>query len=361
MLKLNRVGQTEIRPFPTWPPVLAFDWSEEGDLGEFLRLPSDQLRQRLLDLREDEERHANAVVRPLGALYAHFYGYPDAPDLADVEDGEAHIVRVKRILEEEMINVILRPADHAAAPVHEGQNAVADYLTELSLANPGVDHPFFDFVEAAMSKDAMREFLWLEVVRNEVVDDEVAKLVPGLQHSMKQVIASNLWDECGNGRIDNFHTTWLVRLLSHEDQWTAFGEYRSRRPWFSMLTSHSFNSLLTTPGRAYAAYGTFLINESWVAPHFEKILAAMDRLGISDEDRRIYFDAHYTIDKQHRAEMIEGLRQQVPELEPAQLTDVVKGAHQAIAAGKAMYDRLLVHFGGAEYQRRGAASGSAAA
>jgi hypothetical protein len=51
------------------------------------------------------------------------------------------------------------------------------------------------------------KFLLLETIRNEVVDDEVAMMIPSLQHSMKQVMSSNLWDECGNGNIDNFHTT----------------------------------------------------------------------------------------------------------------------------------------------------------
>ncbi|VVM20018.1 hypothetical protein BSPWISOXPB_5494 [uncultured Gammaproteobacteria bacterium] len=50
-----------------------------------------------------------------------------------------------------------------------------------------------------MTKNEWVEFLLLETIRNEVVDDEVAMMIPGLQHSMKQVMSSNLWDECGNG------------------------------------------------------------------------------------------------------------------------------------------------------------------
>jgi hypothetical protein len=344
MLKLKSVGETAITPFPHWPPVHKFDWKSEERLKRHFSRSSGDLKTFLVSLRGDEEKHACEVIYPLGSLYAHYFGYPDAPDLSDIAEGESEVVRVKRILEDEMINVILGLQRPDVPSIELGQEATADYLKALSLDNPGVNHPFFDFIADNIMSEGMREFLWLEVIRNEVVDDEVAKLVPGLQHAMKQVIASNLWDECGNGKIDGFHTSWLVRLLSYGNQWPEFMAYRERRPWFSMLTSHSFNSLLTSPGRVCAAYGTFLINESWVAPHFEKILKAMDRLGIVDEDRRIYFDAHYTIDKLHRAEMVEGLRQQNPPLSRTQLYDVVIGAHQAIAAGKVMYDHLLGHF-----------------
>ena len=43
---------------------------------------------------------------------------------------------------------------------------------------------------------------------------------------------------------------------------------------------------------------------------------------------------------------IEGLRQQVPILSQKQLRDMILGAHQAIAAGKKMYDALHLHFSG---------------
>lgn len=342
MLKLRRVGITDINPFPVWPPFVSAE--SDPELKALLATPSADIRLELEGLRGDRERHAHRVMLPLGALYAHYYGYRDAPDISGVEDGHAQVMRVKRILEDEMIARIFAFSPPDTAHFDDDQDKVADYFTALSLDNPGVKHPFFDYVEHEMTMEEMREFLWLEVIRNEVVDDEVAMLVPGLQHSMKQVVASNLWDECGNGRIDNFHTTWLVRLLSHDDQWAEFMEYRETRPWFTMCTSHSFNALLSTPGRGLAAYGTFLINESWVADHFLQILKGMDRLGIEDQDRRIYFDAHYKIDQHHRLEMIEGLRQQYPPLEQPQLREVILGAHQAITAGERMYDALLDYF-----------------
>lgn len=355
MLKIKRVGETVINPFPVWPPLNNFDLKKKSELVELLAIPSGQLRHELISLRSRKDLHAERIMNSLGILYAHFYNYQDAPDLSGIDDGEAHLVRVKRIMEEEMIAHILGVNVPQTSDFDSDQGKVVDHLEHLSLDNRGVLHPFFEYVADEMPIEQMKEFLWLEVIRNEVVDDEVAMLVPSLQHSMKQVIASNLWDECGNGKIDGFHTTWLVRLLSSQDEWQDFMTYRETRPWFSMCTSHSFNSLLTTPGCSYHAYGTFLINESWVADHFERILRGMDRVNIFDDDRRVYFDAHYKIDRQHRLEMIEGLRQQYPALAQPRLREVLEGAYQAIFAGVVMYDNLLAYFrdgGAAAYERR---------
>jgi hypothetical protein len=344
MLKLDRVGQTAIEPFPVWPPVHQFRWESEPLLRLFLEKPSEAIRIRLADLRNDGERHGETVMRPLSSLYAHFYAYRDAPDLSGNSSSEFDLIRVKHILEREMIDHVFRLDVPVTSSFDDDQAKVADYVDALSSDNAGISHGLFDYIASDIDADGMREFLWLEIIRNEVVDDEVAMLVPGLQHSMKQVVASNLWDECGNSRIDGFHTTWLVRLLSHAQEWPDFMAYRSHRPWFSTCTSNSFNALLTTPGRNYAAYGTFLINESWVAEHFRRILAGMDRLGIHDEDRRIYFDKHYTIDQHHSAELIEAVRRQDPPLAQRELREVIVGAQQAICAGNLMYDKLLEYF-----------------
>ena len=348
MLKLQRVGNTDIKPFPIWPPLPPTEKRVDDNLMKLLNTPSDLIRQDLERSCAHSEELAKKIMLPLAHLYAHFFGYQDAPDISSMEEGHAQIVRVKRILEDEMVARIFEFNPPDTSSFDYNQNQVADYFEKLSLENHGVKHQFFDYIEHEMDAEQMRVFLFLEVIRNEIVDDEVAMLVPGLQHSMKQVVASNLWDECGNGRINNFHTTWLVQLLSHHDQWDEFMEYRRNRPWQSMCTSHSTCSLLTTPGRNYAAYGSFLINESWVAEHFDHILKGMDRLGIKDNDRRIYFENHYKIDQHHRLELIEGLRQQVPVLSREQLRDMILGAHQAIAAGKKMYDALYLHFSGRE-------------
>ncbi len=89
------------------------------------------------------------------------------------------------------------------------------------------------------------------------------------------------------------------------------------------------------------AYGCFLVFESWVEPHFVRILDGLSRVGILDDEIRIYFTAHVKIDPRHSRELSDGLRLQRPLLSSAQVADVVHGAHLASSTGKRQFDHML--------------------
>lgn len=178
--------------------------------------------------------------------------------------------------------------------------------------------------------------------RNEVVDDEVALLVCGLQGNLKRMTSANLWDECGNGNLTGFHTYWLRRLINHMDDWQDLISYRHlEKPWFSSITSNTFNALLTRPGRKYQSYGCFTTTEAWVEPHFEKLLQGLKRTNLSHADIDIYFSAHKTIDPFHTRELLDGIQDQVPAITVHELQEIILGAHTAVAAGVSQYRLIL--------------------
>lgn len=100
-------------------------------------------------------------------------------------------------------------------------------------------------------------------------------------------------------------------------------------------------ALLTRASRKQMAYGCFLVFESWVEPHFVRILDGMTRVGLLDEDARLYFAAHVKIDPRHSRELCDGLRMQCPALTPAELDDIVVGGHLAASAGTRQFDHML--------------------
>jgi hypothetical protein len=111
-----------------------------------------------------------------------------------------------------------------------------------------------------------------------------------------------------------------------------------------MITSNINNMLLTRPAYKQMAYGCFFVFESWVERHFRALLGAMNRLGINNKDQLVYFDAHVAVDPRHSRELSDGIRLQTPALDTRQITDLVRGAHLAIAAGCKQYDYWLEHF-----------------
>lgn len=325
-----------------WPPVSDFR-ELPRDFADFLWRSSAEQDAVLRELRALPEAHGRFLQESLSLIYGYVFGYHDSPlHLRTDDERERQLMGAKMALEREMLEYWLRPT---APPEGLDQRQAGAYLMQLAMDNPGVYHPFFDHVRDEMSAAGMVEFLKLEAIRNEVVDDEVALIVIGLQGLMKKVMASNLWDECGNGRLVNFHTYWLRRLLRQLPTPPALAEYRDRQaPWFAKITSNSFNMLATRPGYKLRAYGSFFITESWVNPHFERILGGLRRLGMDHRDVAVYFSSHIRIDPHHTAEMVAAFVHQQPVLTRREVAEVLHGAHLAVAAGTRLYEQAQVYF-----------------
>lgn len=325
-----------------WPPVSACTGLSH-ELQAYLALDPAARLDFLADLHGDPDAHGAFVHLSLGEIYAYLFGYRDGVATVAPDDAlEAALLGAKIALEREFIDHWIGRIE---APVFEDVSSAADHLDHLAATNPGVHHPLFHYIEHEAPRAHVEMFLRGEVIRNEVVDDEVALLAFGLQGTQKAVAVANLWDECGRGRLENFHTFWLRRFIGQEaGQWDVFMTLREENPWFAKITSNTNNMLLTRPAYKQMAYGCFMMFESWVEPHFRAIMGAMDRLGDVDNDRRVYFAAHIAVDPRHSKELSDGLRMQTPVLDHKRLNDVVRGAHLAVAAGVRQYDHWLRFF-----------------
>lgn len=340
MLNVDRVQQAnpELQHY-FWPPVNKFERLSKA-FNEFLNLEIHSQKLLLFDLRNEKEEHGKFLHKSLGIIYSYILGYEDSPCYIQTDDRlEIKLQQAKIILEREFINHWLTIP---SIPQNLNQAEAVEYLQEIIHCNSGVYHTLFDYIATTASTASIWTFLQNEVIRNEVIDDEVAWLVNGLQGLLKKVAVSNLWDECGRGKLRDFHTYWLRMLLEEANGWNQLADYRkTASPWFAKITSNSFNMLLTRPGYKFMAYGCFLIFESWVKPHFERIIAGLNRSGIANEMLSIYFTAHLKIDPYHTHDLLEGIAYQEPRLSQAEVDQILLGAHLAIAASTAQYNRML--------------------
>lgn len=325
-----------------WPPVGEFR-TFKPEFKEFLLMSESEQVNYMTSLRSDEISHGVFIQNSLSCIYAYYLGYKDSPlhlNTDDVMEAKLSIAKIQ--LEREMLDAWLKPEQ---PPLDLKQEELGPYLKEYIEKNTGIYHEFFDYVRDDMSQEEINDFLLFETVRNEVVDDEVALIVVGLQGLLKNTMVANLSDECGNGDETGFHTYWLRRLLNKVGQLDNFSTYRDTQvPWFPAITSNSFFMMATRPGYKYRAYGSFLITESWVCPHFERIIGGLDRLGVMDEDLRVYFEKHLKLDPHHTADMLQGLTHQQPNLSQVEINEILWGAHTAVAAGTKLYGLSLKHF-----------------
>lgn len=332
----------------SWPPVPGFT-EIPTEIQGILKMPKDERKKHIIELRSTPDEHSRILHQGLSLISSYLFGYADSPlHGAWDEDLELRFQDLKLTLERELLDYWLPTAE--VPPEIATQQEAAAHLEHLARSNPSLSHPLFPYLRSQATRTSLFLFLRNEVARNEVVDDEVAMMSVGLQGDMKRTVVANLWDECGRGDLQDFHTYWLRRLVERHADWDSLIEYRLIRPWFTQITTNVFNAFLTRPGLRLRAYGWFAVNESWVAPHFEDILVGTARTGLDDEETEVYFRKHVVIDPYHTAELTRALRQQVPALSRAEAREVVRGAHNAIAATGRQYDAMLKYL--AEQDRR---------
>lgn len=322
-----------------WPPISAFK-ELSPEIEAFLYLPGQEKFEYLQNLSKyGHEKVGEFIQHTFSIIFSYHYGYKDSPCYYKTDlELELKLVEGKFILTQYYMNNWLGITKNSCHSIDDSFN----YLKTFIYNNAGVNHELFDYLEITAPKMALIEFLMLETCRNELVDDEVSLLFPGLQGKMKSTIASNLWDECGNGKLNHFHTFWLRRLLNNLGLWDEIVSYREhQRPWFTNITSNTFNMLVTRPAFRLSAYGCFLTTEARVQPHFKKVLNALKRVGLIHEDVNIYFSAHTGIDVRHTKEMFDALEHQEPNLTLEELNNIITGSQIASVAGVESYNRLL--------------------
>lgn len=328
----------------SWPPVPAFTGLHD-DFRIFLDADTTGKTALINRCQRHSDERGELLNDYLGTIYSYHYGYADSPVFLRNDIAlESCLLGAKLVLEEDLVEHWLPVAP---IPALDHQAQAAEYLRDYVDNNEAVRHPLFAYLRDEAGPLTLKEFLRLEICRNEIVDDEIALLLCGLQGNMKKVIASNLWDECGNGTLKSFHTYWLRRLVNQSQDWEQLPLYRSSaKPWFSSIISNTFNAFVTRPAYKCRAYGMFMTTEARVAPHFTAILGGLTRTGLDHNDIAVYFDAHMKIDPHHTDELLTAFCNQEPALNQTQVAEVVRGAHFAVAAGVAQYDRVLAYFRG---------------
>jgi hypothetical protein len=326
-----------------WPQVPAFV-ALDPQISRFLSATPDDQASSLERLRSDARAHARFLHAGLAQLNAYYYGYRDSClHLKRERVLEAKLTTAKLVLEDEMLDHWL-----GIEPLpHESDDSPTEWLESLRSRvsfNAGHEHPLFDYLATRAGAAAMQQFLVQEVVRNEVVDDEVAWLSIGKQRAVKAACALNFADECGvtSGRAapSAVHTQWLRDIVLSLGA-TKFDQLRASLPWHVSITSNAFNALLTRPALRLAAYGHFVTTEAWVQPHFERVLTGLERLGL-DSCRR-YFALHARIDPHHAEELLDALELDLESLTPAERASIRAGAEIAIASALESYDLCMAH------------------
>lgn len=167
--------------------------------------------------------------------------------------------------------------------------------TIRSLAGRRLVPPVYDWLANEAGLDEIRWFLALEGGPDAGFDDLVATCQIGIDGEAKLELATNYWDEMGNGEHRAVHTTLYRRLVSALELPTVGEEELP----LEALRRNILTGVLATNRRLQpeliGALGTI---ELQAGPRCRRVVRALQRVGAGGDARAFYVE-HATADPRH--------------------------------------------------------------
>lgn len=274
-------------------PADEVDQQLDGDRRQELVQAVRELNRRCR-LGDDEAFYAQQLL--LTRIYALITRLPDAL----TAEGSVAIHAVTRELERALIERENRLVDEdlvAAAPARPRE--FLSWLRTYARAQPAYKHPYYvDFISNHATEADLRTYVIQESVVDGRFDDLLAMMQVGAQGDPKLEIASNYWDEMGNGDPAQVHTHLFNKIFEVFD---ITEDELAGALTAEALLSGNLAVLLCRYRRFYPEAVGFLGMTEWFAPdRFVHVVNAWERLGLPDVGI-VYHKLHITVDSQHAA------------------------------------------------------------
>lgn len=307
----------------------------------FLKSSRTEQQYELNGFTWDREAHGQFVNQALRTVYTYLYGDRDSPSSPRADDElDSQMRQSKPVLEKELIDCWLPSRSDSKVP---NQVAAAEYLSDLALNNPAVDHELYEWLAKSAPRAAFAAFAMDEVVRHEEIAidlENIARGHNGLHRGWASRIVS---DEL---RLSDLHyTRWLRQHLEQSGDWERIGGRSLRnRQWFAIITSNVFKMTLTRPGLGLTACGYFLTTETMRRAHWRKLLGGMSRLGSGRNGAAFDQSSRFGPESDNTETAVARLLLQGPALTLAEIEQVILGAQWSVHGAVEQYDRMMRHF-----------------
>jgi hypothetical protein len=226
------------------------------------------------------------------------------------------VAAIKWRLEGEWVAELLRL--DTAAP--QDPDRVARTLRKLAARDRLPD--VYRWVAEEASWDDVVRFLALEGGPDAGFDDLVAMCQIGLSGSAKLELATNYWDEMGNGEIAAVHTN-LHDQLVHAVGITAVPQ--SEQPESALARSALGGLLATNRSLQPEMLGALGLTELQAGPRCRMVLRAFDRCNAPHEAYPFY-RVHADVDPRHGKDWVDNAILPVVAEHPAWAARIIRGA-----------------------------------
>ncbi len=232
----------------------------------------------------------------LARIYAMAMRLPDGP----TAEGSVVVHDVTRRLE--LATIAAEDASIQAGQLDRAPaepRAYLSWLKGLARRHRVFKHPYYvEFINHRADREDLRTYVIQESLVDGRFDDLLAMMQVGSTGGAKMEIASNYWDEMGNGNPDEVHTHLFNKIYEVFD--ITDDELESAMTAEDLLAGN-LSVLLCRYRHFYPEAVGFLGMTEWLVPdRFQNVVRAWERLGLPDVGIT-YHRLHITIDSQHAA------------------------------------------------------------
>lgn len=227
-------------------------------------------------------------------IYALITQLPDGP----TAEGSVLLHEVTRLLESATTDEQerrLEPGVLDRAPAEP--RAYLSWLKHAARHHRVFKHPYYyDFIRNHATIDDLRRYMIQESAVDARFDDLLAMMQVGTSGPAKMEIAANFWDEMGNGRAEEVHTSLFGKIF---EAFAVTAEDLGQALTANALLSGNLAVLLCRYRQYYPEAVGFLGMTEWLVPdRFVNVVQGWERLGLPDVGI-FYHRLHITIDSKH--------------------------------------------------------------
>jgi pyrroloquinoline quinone (PQQ) biosynthesis protein C len=287
-------------------------WPVVEEVSSWLTRPADEVdrdvvggeRERVLDAvralnhgaREGHDDAFYAQQLLLGRIYGVLTRIPSRPSA----EGSVVLHEVTHLLEGATMAAEdgrVEPGTIEGAP-SEGKAYVA-WLKHMARQHRSFRHPYYEeFIHDHASRQDLRTYVIQESAVDGRFDDLLAMMQVGTSGAAKMEIASNFWDEMGNGDPTAVHTRLFNQIF---DVFDIDDDEIELALSANALLSGNLAVLLCRYRRLFPEAVGYLGMTEWLVPlRFRSVVRAWERLDLP-EIGIVYHRLHIPVDSHHAA------------------------------------------------------------
>lgn len=277
-------------------------------------------------------------------LYKIYGLYLQIPRLgAPTAESSAIIINIRNIIERHFLEYEeQRIPSTVRREVPREYDTYKKWLLEKIAQHPSYHHPLYEkYLREQAGIDGLRTFIVQESTIDARFDDFLAMVQIGTEEGIKLEIASNYWDEMGQGIQAKMHTAMFTRILRKLD------------------IEANVNGLLTTEALAcgnlslmlslrrqhfYKAIGYFAVTEYLAPQRFRDVITAWERNGLDSGDAE-YYEAHVMVDTVHADNWFSNVIRPAIDSDPEAVVEITRGAFYRLNTSQRYLDRLMPALG----------------